>query len=630
MHFGRIHSLILLLCAATIVSAQTPTQSTLPATASITGQIKIGETPARGVSVALMSTDRRLDAQGNAQTRMTTDADGRYKFASLAAGNYRVNILSPGYIVFGNSELVRNGQQVTLKDGEAIERIDFTMTRGGVITGKVTSNTNRPLIGEPITITAIDEAGKQVQFNAPEGVGFRTDDRGNYRVYGLPPGKYLVSAGRGNAQGGPPGFTANRTYQRTFHPEASEESNAAPITVEAGKEVTEVDIRMIAIETFAAVGRVVEAETGKAVAGVLIGHSIVRNNGGRGGAQMPQMPAGTDGLSGTEGEFRIEGLARGKYSVYIVQDAQNPLMTEYYSEPATFEITTTDATGLEIKLQRGASINGQIVLDGAANAGVLASLRVNASVRSNTGSAGGGRGSNPASVMSDGVFRVAGLAPGRVSLNLSEANNPGPFSGLQILRIEKDGAELQSGLEVTAGEQVIGVRIVAAYGTSSIRGVVKVEGGTLTQGMRLMVMARRTDGASGSGGRGGGMMPAQVDAQGQFQIERLVAGTYEVTAQAIGGGGFGGGGFAGIGGGRGGQQPGQTQPGQAQVGQQMRAAPSAQTVIVGNNATQNVTLTLNLAAQAPVNAQGTQPGNRQGGQQNGQPGNGTAPTRRRP
>ncbi len=625
MHFGRIHLLIFLLCAATIVSAQTPTLSTLPATASMTGQIKIGETPARGVSVALISADRRTtpDAQTNAQTRATTDADGRYKFASLPAGNYRVTVLSPGYIVFGNSELVRNGQQITLKDDEAVERLDFTMTRGGVITGKVMSNTNRPIISEPITITTIDESGQQAQVNAPEGVGFRTDDRGNYRVYGLPPGKYLVSAGRGNAQGGPPGLAANRTYQRTFHPEATEESTATPITVEAGKEVTEVDIRMVAIETFAAAGRVVEAETGKPIAGVLIAHNTVRSNGGRGGAQMPQMPGGTDGLSGTEGEFQIAGLARGKYSVYVAQDAQNPLMTEYYSEPATFEITTTDATGLEIKLQRGASINGQVVLDGATNAGLLANLRVNASVRSN---ASGGRGSNPASVMSDGVFRVAGLAPGRVSLNVSEANNPGPFSGLQILRIEKDGAELQSGLEVTAGEQVIGVRIVVAYGTSSIRGVVKVEGGTLTQGMRLMVMARRTDGAGGAGGRGGGMMPAQVDAQGQFQIERLVAGTYEVTAQAMGGGG----GFAGIGGGRGGQQPGQTQPGQAPAGQQMRAVPSAQTVIVGNNATQNVTLTLNLAAQATVNAQGTQPGNRQGGQQSGQPGNGTTPARRRP
>ena len=630
MQFGRIHLLILLLCAATIVSAQTLTQSTTPATASVTGQIKIGETPARGVSVALITADRRTtpEAQTSAQTRMTTDADGRYKFANIAAGNYRVTVLSPGYIVFGNSELVRNGQQITLKDGEAVERIDFTLTRGGVITGKVTSNTNRPIIGEPITIATIDDSGKQVAFNAPEGVGFRTDDRGNYRAYGLPPGKYLVSAGRGNAQGGPPGFAANRTYQRTFHPEATEETNATPITVEAGKEVTEIDIRMASIETFAAAGRVVEAETGKPISGVLIGHNTVRSGGGRGGqAQMPQMPqtpGGTDGMSGTEGEFQIAGLARGKYSVYVVQDAQNPLTSEYYSEPATFEITTTDATGLEIKLQRGASINGLVVLDGATDPNLLANVLINAAVRSSGG--GGGRGSNSTAVTPNGIFRVAGLAPGRVSLNVSEANNPGPFSGLQILRIEKDGAELQAGLEVTQGEQVAGVRIFVAYGTSSIRGVVRVEGGTLTQGMRLMVMARRTDGAGSSGGRGGGMMPAQVDAQGQFQIERLVAGTYEVTAQAMGGG-FGGGGV-GIGGGGGGGRGGGQQPGQAgQPAQQMRAVPSAQTVVVGNNATQNVTLTLNLAAQPTVNSQGNQPGNRQGGQQGSQPNN---PPRRRP
>ncbi len=633
MHFGRIHSLILLLCAATIVSAQTQTQSSLPATASVTGQIKIGETPARGVSVALMTADRRTtpDAQASAQTRATTDADGRYKFANIAAGNFRVTVLSPGYIVFGNSELVRNGQQVTLKDGEAVERIDFTMTRGGVITGKVTSNTNRPIIGEPITIAAVDDSGQQVQFNAPEGVGFRTDDRGNYRAYGLPPGKYLVSAGRGDNRGGPPGLTANRTYQRTFHPEATEESTATPITVEAGKEVTEVDIRMASVETFAAAGRVVEAETGKPIAGVLIAHNTVRSGGGRGGqAQMPQMPqtpGGTDGMSGTEGEFRIEGLARGKYSVYVAQDAQNPLTSEYYSEPATFEIATTDAIGLEIKLQRGASINGLVVLDGATDPNLLANVRINAAVRSSGGGGGGGRGGNPTSVAPNGMFRVAGLAPGRVSLNVSEANNQGPFSGLQILRIEKDSAELQSGLEVTAGEQVAGVRIFVAYGTSSIRGVVRVEGGTLTQGMRLMVTARRTDGAGGSGGRGGGMMPAQVDGQGQFQIERLVPGTYEVSAQAMGGGGFGGGGIGiGIGGGRGGQQPGQQQPGQQQPAQQMRAVPAMQTVIVGNNATQSVTLTLNLAAQPTVNSQGNQPGNRQGGQQ----GNATNPPRRRP
>jgi hypothetical protein len=619
MRFRFICVAIFLLFTASVINGQSLSPA-MSGTASVTGQIKIGDTPARGVSVALLAANRRVtpDAQNNAQTRTTTDIDGRYKFANLVAGNYRVTVLSPGYIVFGTTDLVRNGQQLTLKDGEAVERLDFTMTRGGVITGKVTSNTNRPIIGEPITLATIDESGQQAPFNAPEGVGFRTDDRGNYRVYGLPPGKYLVSAGRGNAQGGRPGFAANRTYQRTFHPEATEEANATPITIEAGKEVTEVDIRMVSVETFAAAGRVIDAATGNPIAGVLIAHNSVRSGGRGGQMQAPLQPGSTDGTSGNEGEFRIEGLARGKYSVYVAQDQQNPLTSEYYSEPATFEIATTDVTGLEIRLQRGASINGIVILDGASDANVLANIRISAFSRG-----GSGRGGNAMPVAPNGTFRVAGLAPGRVSLNVSEANSPGPFSGLQVLRIEKDGAELQSGLEVTQGEQVTGVRIHVAYGTSVIRGVVKVEGGALPQGMRLMVMARRTDGAGSGGGRGGGgMMPAQADAQGQFQIERLVPGTYEVSAQAMGGG-FGGGGIGGGFGGRGGGQSGQ-QTGQ-QSGQTTRVNPSAQTVVVGNNATQNVILTLNVANLPAMTQQGNPTGNRnpQGGQQNN-------PTRRRP
>ncbi len=643
MASNRISLPIILLLALFSVQAQTPSV-TIPvnATASVTGQIKIGETPARGVSVSLVAGDRRTNTE--AMTRVTTDADGRYKFTNLAAGNFRVTVLSPGYIVFGTSDLVRNGQQVVLKEGEAVERIDFTLTRGGVITGKVVNSNNRPVIGEGVNLSTVDDAGQQTPFNPPNGAGgLRTDDRGVYRVYGLPPGKYLVSAGQADGRGGGPGFmAASRAHIRTFHPEATDVSQATPITVEAGKEVSEIDIRLTSLETFAAVGRVIEAESGNPVVGVLIGHSSVRT-GGRGqmpAPQMPQIPGGTDGMSGEEGAFRIEGLARGRYSVYVAQDSQNPATTEYYSEPTTFEITGSDATGLEIKLQRGASINGTVVLDGNTDPNLLTNVRVNAAVRSN---GAGGRASNTASVAPNGLFRVSGLAPGRVSLGVNDANNPGPFSGLQVLRIEKDGAELQSGLEVAPGEQVAGVRVYVAYGTSSIRGVVRVEGGTLTPDLRLIVTARRTDSSnSGGGGRGGGgMMPGQVNAQGQFQIDQLVAGTYEVTVQAMNGGfgggpgggfggggiGIGGGGFGGRGGG--GQLPGQQagQPG-GQVGQPvqpMRIAPATQSVTVGNNATQNVTLTLNLANQMPVTMPGNQPGNRnpQGNPQ----GN---PARRRP
>ncbi|MFN7999795.1 MAG: hypothetical protein U0X75_02125 [Acidobacteriota bacterium] len=65
------------------------------------------------------------------------------------------------------------------------------------------------------------------------------------------------------------------------------------------------------------------------------------------------------------------------------------------------------------------------------------------------------------------------------------------------------------------------------HGTGVIRGLIRVEGGALTPGMRLDVFARRTDASRGVGGG----MPAQVDAGGRFQIERLVAGTYEVSVQ---------------------------------------------------------------------------------------------------
>lgn len=613
MYSYRIGLLVIFLLSASFIQAQTPSGSApanaspvpVNATASVTGQIKIGDAPTRSVSVALvaMGTGNRLLNSDTAMTRATTDVEGRYKFTNLVAGNYRVTVLAPGYIMFGTSDLVRNGQQVTLKEGEAVERIDFTLTRGGVITGKVVNSNNRPVIGEPVNLSTMDDAGQQTPFNPPSGAGgIRTDDRGVYRAYGLPPGRYVVSAGQGDGRGGGPGFmAAARAHLRTFHPETTDVSQATPITVEAGKEVTEVDIRLASLEMYAAIGRVIDAETDKPVVGALIGHSAVRGAGGRGQMQMPQTPGGTDGMSGSEGEFRIEGLSRGNYSVYVTQDPQNPVTTEYYSQPVTFEVTGGDVTGLEIKLQRGASVNGTIVLDGSTDPNILANVTVNASVRGS----GIGRTNSSSSVAPNGLFRVSGLAPGRVNLNVSEASRPGTFSGLQILRIEKDGADAQSGLEIAQGEQVSGVRVYIAYGTSIVRGIVQPTGGALTPNIRLMAFARRTD-----GGNAGGGIPAQVDANGRFQIENLVPGTYSITIQSMGG--FGGGRFGGanLGGGPGqGQGQGQGQATAGQIQGQQRQAAASQTVVVGNGTTQDVVIPLDLTTLPTMSFQNGQPGN---------------------
>ena len=618
--------IFLILILSSVAGAQTVPQ---PATASIAGQIKNGDQPARGIAVTLSVSGRGGPAAvTDPSTRATTDDNGQYKFANIAAGRYRVTVLAPGYVIFGTSDLTRNGQQIPLKDGEAVERIDFTLTKGGVVTGKVTSNGNRQVIGEAVNFMSVDDSGQSQQFNPPEGVNIRTDDRGVYRAFGLPAGKYRVSVGQDIGRGGG-GFgggfgLANRTYQRTFYPAAAEETDATIINVEAGHETKDIDIQLATLTTYAAIGRVVDGESGKTVPGVLIGHSI--SNGNRRGPGGGGFGGNTDGVSGNEGEFKIEGLRPGSYSAYVAKDQTT---AEFYSEPTSFDVVSQDATGIEIKLQRGASIAGLAVLEGNTDPLAVSTIQISAFGR-------GGGGNNAVNVAPNGTFRVAGLAPGRVNLSVSDSNNPGPFSGLTVMRIERDGAPLTAGLEVTAGEQIMGVRIVMAYGNSIVRGVVKTDDGSaLTPDMRLIVMARRTDGASSGGGIMGGAMPTQVDPGGKFQIEKLVPGTYDITVQAMGGGGFGGGGRPQ--GGQGGQA-GQVGQGGGQVGigggRGAMSAAAKQSVTVGSGTTQEVVLTLNVAALTAPNTQGSGQGtgrpNQGAGGQNPNPGNQPGGRGRRP
>lgn len=608
--------------------AQTPTP---PATGSIAGQIKLGDKGAPGVAVALTPADQRGPGQAQdpaAAARATTDGEGRFQLNQVAAGRYRVSVLAPGYVVAGTPTV-----QVT--DGQALSGVDFSLTKGGVITGKVTADGNRAVIGEPVTLTPLDDTGQPARQPLQATANFRTDDRGVYRIYGVPAGRYLVSVGRGDAGGGPGGFggpgsgggrfnNGARTWQRTYYPEALDAAQATPVEISAGSEVADIDIRMASRAAYAISGRVVDQE-GNPVAGVLIGHGRTSSpgNGGRGGGnagnqtnqgngnQANQANRGnqtnanrsvvlddnTDGTTNEKGEFKIEGLLPGKYAVYIAQDRANP--TEFYSDPVSAEISSADVSNLEVKLQGASSVSGVVVIDGTPDPTLLTKLSVNAAAR------GAGAGSvmrttsAAAAVGPNGAFRVTGLSPGMVNLSVNDQRGPG--SGLTLLRIERDGADARNGLRVNSGEQVVGVRLVVAYGSSVVRGFVQVDGGALPPGIRLMAMARRVDnsgGGRGGGGMGGGSMPAQVDAGGRFQIQQLVAGTYEISVQVVGGPGGGFGGPGGRGGG----------------------GAMTQTVTVGNNAVQDVVIPVSLATlQTQMQQQQQRAGQRGTNQQPNRP-----------
>jgi len=165
-----------------------------------------------------------------------------------------------------------------------------------------------------------------------------------------------------------------------------------------------------------------------------------------------------------------------------------------------------------------------IVLEGSHDKTIqskLAQLRLQAYVRSE-GISGGWVQSS--SINPDGSFRVSGLRGGVAQLQLG-AQVRGLLTGFVVSRVERDGEVLPRGVEIKAGEQISGLRIIVVYGTGSIRGTIKVENGPLPIGARLMTRVVKPEDPSFM------VRPGEVDARGRFAVEGIPSGSYELHVQ---------------------------------------------------------------------------------------------------
>ena len=105
-----------------------------------------------------------------------------------------------------------------------------------------------------------------------------TDDRGIYRVFGLPKGRYIVSSGGEND--GLRGAIDGKYTQVTYHPDVIKQEEATVIEVAEGGETTGIDIKLrnpVSVETFAVTGRVIDSETGKPIPRVYVNCLLVEN-----------------------------------------------------------------------------------------------------------------------------------------------------------------------------------------------------------------------------------------------------------------------------------------------------------------------------------------------------------------
>src|SRR5689334_10750394 len=151
-------ALITVFCFAQTFLAQTTAKQPPAKTArgSVSGRITIKDKPAPGVMVGL----RRFDGLNPFEQMPSalTDQDGVYHITNVAAGSYHVVPTAPAYVSPNSDYIV---QPVVVNEDENIENINFSLIRGGVITGKVTDADGRPVIQTTVNIFRADLIDKQ-------------------------------------------------------------------------------------------------------------------------------------------------------------------------------------------------------------------------------------------------------------------------------------------------------------------------------------------------------------------------------------------------------------------------------------------------------------------------------------
>jgi len=510
---GLILAALFSLFAATPMRGQTSAPKGAPG--SITGRVTGGGDKALpGVPVVLFSAEP--SSRFKVLARATTDAEGRFTLNNIAAGRYSVLPVAPDKVVPDSSGWPP-GKPVTLAAGEHAEGFDFQITKGGVITGRITDADGNPVIGENIHLEPLDNNNQPRSLGYNFRPGMETDDRGIYRIYGLAGGRYRVGAGddptgEGFRMGGRRGF-----HMRVYYPNVSDKAEAKIIDVAEGSEATEIDITLGPLaQTYKVSGRVVNAESDRPVAGLTLGYGKIAKEGQRLNSFGFGMGMGTN----ARGEFSIDNVLPGRYGTFVSTRDNNDGL---YSDTAIFEVTDRDVTGIEVKVHTGVTISGSIVVEGASDRSLVARLMTQISLSAHTEEPGQTVAPrwSPTKVSADGSFRLIGVRPGKVRIGMG--GYP-PVKGLTHVRVEHNGVDQKDGMDVAAGDQVAGVRVVVAYGTGMLRGQVNVVGGVLPEGVRMIVHARRQDSNSSQF-----KQFIEVDARGRFLIEGLAAGEYELV-----------------------------------------------------------------------------------------------------
>jgi len=432
-----------------------------------------------------------------------TDADGKYEFADVAPGGYTMFVSKPPYIQENVGQLPPDNKPLEIHGGETLDRVDVSLKRGGVITGRIVDEFGEPVSG--VQARAVQARTVNGRRDLQETNYAMTNDLGEFRMFGIVPGQYYLKA-RWQRVGMPiDGDSPDRTgYADTFFPGTLNAEEAQRLTVRAGETIGDLAMALSPVKTVRLEGSVADVN-GRAPGQMNVLVTKIEANGS--GSITFGAPVKPDGT------FIAGNLTPGDYMLRA--QAMPPR-----KDSATLKVAvgTEDVKDVRLIAVPPSKVSGRVIVDPAQAQSLTNPLQVMLmTVEHNMFMP-----MEPARVADDLSFEIA-AAVGRYRINWM---NLPPGWMVRTIRINATDVT-DDDIEVKPGENISGIDIELTNKSGTIAGTVMARSGVPSTDYRLIVFAadKKLWTPTSRYFRMGG-----PDKDGRFKVTGLPPGSYSVVA----------------------------------------------------------------------------------------------------
>jgi hypothetical protein len=492
--------------------------------------------PIGDVAVVLLSAEAS-ELLGNPDPSFSafTDAQGRFSFKAVPPANYRLVFSRNGYVrqEYGQRTFPGAGSLIRLAAAQSMKDLAVEMTPTGSVSGTIRDPDKRPLPGVPVRLMKASYDAEGHRMLRPYGSVTRTDDRGEYRIYFVTPGKYYLNAGtpQGPSGYGDPTLGNNEfreNYSNAFYPGVADARFAGTIDIGPDADVSGMDFTLQHVEGVRVRGRVIDADTGQPPEkpGIQMRY---RDPGTGWDYDLESM--GRAKVRYDKGTFEFRNVLPGSFTVEATMDdpsAPPPATGNSRTQRSgivPIEVSGSDVEGLVLTLSSGTSVHGRLRVEGLElpAGGFIpdtpAGVRLKASMNGARPAIPGVPEPTYGRLNQDGTFRVDAVYPGEYLIQVSWLQSKFYVKEARFGPVDV----LKNPLQFT-GKEAGTLEIVVSPNVASLSGVVtdnRLAGVRAAQVVLVPDHARH---------RPELFRIARTDQSGRFRIANVVPGDYKLYA----------------------------------------------------------------------------------------------------